>query len=346
MYDKADMFLIFDADMRFYLTGQKVSFGCVVLTKKANFYISDSRYETALREALQNFEIIIVKRDGLFPAIGELAKRLDAASAGIEDESLTYRDYLGLKAALGKKVAFVKSGKDLNGMRAIKTKQELDKIYAAQKITERAFEAGIDRLKAGITEREIAAVIIYEMLKGGADDYSFFPIVSFGANSAKPHHSPDDTRLEKGNLVMIDLGAKYRGYCADMTRTVFYGEPSKDFIKIYDIVLGAQLSALRAIRANITCHEADSYAREYIRANGYEKEFGHGTGHGVGVKIHEEPNLAPGNQERLRPGMVVTVEPGIYLPGLGGVRIEDLVVITETNVSNMTTAKKELTILK
>lgn len=346
MYDKADAYLIFDAGMRFYLTGQIVSSGCVVLTKKSNFYITDSRYETALREALPNFEIIIAKRDCLFQAVAELLKRLEAVSVGFEDETITYNTFNELKAVLGKTVKYVGTSKSFSEMRAVKTKQEIDKISAAQKLTEAAFNAAVSRLWAGVTEREIASIIIYEMIRNGADDYAFFPVVSFGHNSAQPHHSPDDTHLEKGDVVMIDLGAKYQGYCTDMTRTLFYGEPSKDLAKIYEIVLGAQMTALNNIKAGVTCNEADSYAREYIRSNGYDKEFGHGSGHGVGVKIHDEPSLSPNNMTVLRANMVVTVEPGIYLPGLGGVRIEDLVVITEAGVVNMTTVKKELTILK
>ena len=346
MYDNADVYLIFDADMRFYLTGQRVSSGCVVLTKKSNFYITDSRYETALREALPNFEIIIAKRDALYTAVAELLKRLDAASVGFEDDTISYRDFNDLKSAAGKTAKFVPSSKSFSEMRAVKTKQELEKIQNAQRITELAYKAAITRLWAGVSEREIAAFIIYEMIRGGADDYAFFPIVSFGPNTDKPHHSPDDTRLEKGDVVMLDMGAKYQGYCTDMTRTVFYGEPSKEFVKIYEIVLGAQLTALNNIKAGVTCNEADSYAREYIRGNGYDKEFGHGSGHGVGVKIHDEPNLTSGNMTILRANMVVTVEPGLYLPGLGGVRIEDIAVVTETGVTNLTTVKKELTILK
>lgn len=346
MYDKADVFLIFDGDMRFYLTGERVSFGCVVLTEKSNFYISDSRYETALKEALPDFEIIIVKRDGLYEGISGLLKRLGAAAAGFEDDILSCDSFAKLKKALGKTVKLVKASKDFAEMRAIKSKPELDKILQAQKITQNAYHAGLARLKAGVTEREVAAVLIYEMIKGGADDYAFFPVVSFGANSAKPHHSPDDTALKKGDTVMMDLGAKYKGYCADMTRTVFYGEPSRELAQIYEIVLAAQNAALSALKPGITCHEADSYARGYIRSKGYDKEFGHGTGHGVGVKIHDEPSLAPDNMSLLKPGMVVTVEPGIYLPGKGGVRIEDMAVITESGAYNMTTTRKELTIIK
>ncbi len=346
MYNKAGAYIVFDADMRFYLTGQKVSFGCVVLTKKANFYISDSRYETALRTSLPDYEIIIVKRDGLYPALCALKDKLGITTFGVEDETLTYNDFVALKTALGRNAVLINASREFGSMRAIKSQAELDKIIAAQKLTRLAYEAALDRLKAGVTEREVAAVIVYEMLRGGADDYAFFPIVSFGENSAKPHHSPDDTRLNKGNIVMLDLGAKYRGYCSDMTRTVFYGEPGKDMERIYNIVLSAQESALGGIKPGMTCHEADSLAREYIRAKGFDKEFGHGSGHGVGVKIHDEPSLSPGNTAVLTEGMVVTVEPGIYLPGHGGVRIEDMIYITETGTTNLTNVKKGLTIIK
>ena len=345
-FKNADAYLVFDSDMRFYLTGQRTSFGCVVLTRGKKFYISDSRYETALREALPDYEIIIVKKDEFYTALRDILNNCKALRAGFEDDVISYINFTELKKELGKTVKLVKSSKEYADLRAVKTQKEIETITHALKITQNAYEIGISKLRAGVTEREIAAVLIYEMIKSGADDYAFPPIVSFGANTAKPHHAPDDTPLKTGDAVMIDMGAKYRGYCADFTRTVFYGEPNPKLKEIYGIVLDAQTLALNSMKAGISAIEADSFAREYIKGKNYDKEFGHGSGHGLGVKIHDEPNLAPKSKSKLLKNMVVTVEPGIYIPDLGGVRIEDLAVITKNGAINLTTTKKNLTILK
>jgi Xaa-Pro aminopeptidase len=345
MFQGIGAFLIFGADNRYYFSRKSVSFGCIVLTQNKRFYITDSRYETYLREGLSGYEIIITRRNTFYKAIRDALLREGVKEAAFEDDELTVRQLDELKAALPD-ITLTAGGERVNELRAVKTEDEIRLISEAQSITERAFNAAVDELRRDVTEREIAARIVFEMLSAGADEVAFNPIVSFGDNTAKPHHAPDDRRLQKGDAVMLDIGARFKGYCSDMTRTLFYGEPDKELLKIYDIVLKAQTAALSGIKAGISCNEADSYAREYIKRFGYANEFGHGTGHGVGVKIHEAPSLSAGSDKLLVKDMVVTVEPGIYLPGKGGVRIEDMARVTDTGVINLTAVKKELKIIK
>lgn len=345
MFQAFDALLVLGRENRYYFSKASTSFGCALLSPKGNVYLSDSRYETYLKETLKDFELRIVKKDEFFPAIAEELTARGAKKVAFEDDHTSYAEYLGLKERL-KDFTLVRGGDAIAAQRAVKTPEEVELIAASQKLTQKAFYAACDALKNGVTEREIAATIVYEMISGGASEPSFSPIVAFGDNSAKPHHEPGDRRLEKGDAVLMDLGAKLNGYCSDMSRTVFFGEPRKELARIYEIVLTAQSNVLQNIRVGITCHEADSYAREYIKSQGYGADFGHGTGHGVGIMIHEAPSLSPGNEEIIKSGMVITVEPGIYLPGIGGVRIEDMVNISGDTAYNMTAVKKDLTVIK
>jgi Xaa-Pro aminopeptidase len=344
-FDGVDAYLILSASNRYYFSHQAVSSGAVVLSRDARIYISDSRYETYLKEDPAGFEIVMAKRAEFYAAVAAALEKLNAQTVAFEDDELTCAEYNSLRASV-KGVKFVKGSETVNALRAVKTEEEIALIAEAQRITAHAFEAGLSVLKTGVTEREVAAEIVYDMIRSGADECAFNPVVSFGAEAAKPHHAPGDARLEKGSGVLIDIGAKYGGYCADMTRTVFYGEPEPPLAKIYEVVLKAQSNILNHIKAGMTCHEADSLAREYIKSEGYGAFFGHGSGHGLGVKIHEEPNLSPGVQTILKSGMVVTAEPGIYVPGLGGVRIEDMARVTEGGAVNLTNVRKELQIVK
>ncbi|MCL2255769.1 MAG: aminopeptidase P family protein, partial [Firmicutes bacterium] len=180
------------------------------------------------------------------------------------------------------------------------------------------------------------AELIWESLRAGAEGMSFDPIVAYGENSAKPHHKPSDRRLEKNDIILIDFGVKHKGYCSDMTRTFSIGNVANELKVIYDVVLKSQEYALKHIKAGMTGHEADALAREYIKANGYGEKFGHSLGHGIGINVHEMPRVAEKSKCVLKEGMVITCEPGIYLEGLGGVRIEDMLTVTESGIINMT----------
>jgi Xaa-Pro aminopeptidase len=345
MFDKADAYLIFDANNRFYFSRRYISSGCIVLAFARKFYVTDGRYETELKENAPDFETVIVKKGETYPAVARILSDLSARTVAFEDDLITYRDYCEIAAALTG-FTLVNGADEINGLRAVKSDAELADMSAAQKITARAYSKTLEKLRTGVTERELAAELLFDMLSDGADDYAVRPILAFGANAAAPHHTPDDTKLKKGDCVLFDVGARYRGYCSDMTRTVFFKEAETRLAELYALVSEAQDRILDNLAEGMTGHEADSFAREFFTARGVLKLFGHGSGHGVGVFIHEQPSLSLGSADVLRSGMVVTVEPGLYLPGVGGVRIEDMVEITDTGARNMTDVKKDLLIIK
>jgi Xaa-Pro aminopeptidase len=256
---------------------------------------------------------------------------------------LTIAEYGRIKEAL----SFVETvGVDqaLLTARAIKTEQEIDLIAKSQQINEIALTRTLAAAKPRMTERELCAEYSYQLLKAGADGYSFDPIVAGGAFTAQPHHKVSDYCIEKNDPILFDVGGKFCGYCSDMTRTVCLGDPGREMKRIYKIVLEAQLYVLSKLKAGMTCHEADSLAREMFAAHGLDQYFGHSLGHGVGIDIHEDPRVGKNNQVVLQESMVVTVEPGIYIDGVGGVRIEDMVVITKDGVRNLTSFHKKFEI--
>lgn len=220
-------------------------------------------------------------------------------------------------------------------IRAKKSKKEIENIIRAQRICEEILTLCVRKLRIGITEIEIARFIVSEMKKRGVKALAFSPIVAFGKGSSDIHHEPDKTKLKKGDLVMFDFGATWDGYCSDMTRTFIFGEPTMKQKKLYCTVLAAQMKVIRALeKGERSCKKLDTLARNYL-AKQYKNNFKHGLGHGVGTAIHEWPNFKPHSEDVLTEGMVMTVEPGIYLRGLGGVRIEDMVLITKTGAKNL-----------
>ena len=227
-------------------------------------------------------------------------------------------------------------------LRIVKTQDEIDKMIKAQRIAEAAFENVLNFIKPGVTEKEIGLCLDYYMLKNGAEALSFDTIAITGANTSLPHGVPGDNVVKEGSFVLMDYGATYDGYHSDMTRTVCVGKPTEKMEQVYNIVLDAQLKTIAAIKEGITGHDADKVARDVITAAGYGEMFGHSLGHGVGMEIHEAPTAAPSSTRVLKENMIVTVEPGIYIPGEFGVRIEDFVIVKKDGCENMTLAKKSL----
>ncbi|MDR3318787.1 MAG: Xaa-Pro peptidase family protein [Clostridiales bacterium] len=341
--DGIDACVILSSVNRQYFTGLATSFGCAVITEKDDFFVTDFRYQTDAKDKLQDFNLYFVNPAGLMPKIAEICASVGARKIGFEENLVTVQDYQALSGVL-KDCILVPCGGIINSIRLIKTEDEIAKIQQAQAITERALTETLRIVKPKVSERDVNAELVYNMYAGGADGLAFDNIVAFGANSAKPHSKPGDRKLEKDDVMLFDLGVRFKGYCSDMSRTFALSEPTPKLRSIYKIVLDAQEYALKFIKAGITCAEADSYAREHIIAHGYGKDFGHSLGHGVGLEIHETPRLAAGSDVILRENMVVTVEPGIYLESIGGVRIEDMVVIKKDGIVNLTSYKKELII--
>lgn len=340
MAAKVDTYVVLGASNRFYFTRLLTSFGCVVLGVNEKFFITDFRY-AGMTKDLTDFTVITVEGGGLYRAVVDCCKRIGAKVIGYEDDVLTVQEFKDLKQALSD-FTLKAAGEDLVRMRAVKSAEEIELIAASQALNEKALAKAVAQIKPGMTEKDLAALVTYEILRCGAENVSFEPIVAFGENTAVPHHHPSHKKLEKNDLILIDMGAKLNGYCSDLTRTFSLGEPNGELVKIHSIVLEAQNYALQHIKAGMTGHEADSLAREYIIANGFSTEFGHSLGHGVGVDIHEYPRAAKKSENILEENMVISVEPGIYVEGLGGVRIEDLVVVQRDGVRNLNEFSKTL----
>lgn len=339
---KFDAFVFMSESNRYYFTRLETSFGAVIVSNDRNVFITDFRYETEARNVVNGCDIVISSFSEFYTKIADTLTKLGAKTVGYED-TMSVAEFKEFKDAL--KDFKLKPATDIiEAKRAVKTEEEIGFIKTAQKIAEEALKRAISRIKVGSTERELMAEINYEMIMGGAEKYSFETIVAFGANSAEPHHHPSDVKLEKDDLILVDMGAKYKGYCSDMTRTFCLGDPGEQLLKVYDIVREAQEYAIQNIKPGLTCHDADSFAREYIKANGYGEAFGHSFGHGVGIDIHEFPRVGSGTHIQLKPNMVITAEPGIYVPGLGGVRIEDMLVVREDGCEDITGYDKKLII--
>lgn len=326
-----------------YLSGFDFTDGGVLLTADAAYLLTDSRYIEAATRAVMHMQCVCC--DGLLQTIDELLKKHQIKELLLE-QTVTVGTLSALQKLSARMVTDDRLQTALEAARMQKDTWEIAFLRQAQTLTEQAFTHILDFLKVGVTEREAALELEFFMRKNGADGVSFDTIAVSGANTSLPHGVPTDKPLANGDFVTMDFGALYRGYHADMTRTVAVGFVSDEQKAVYDTVLQAQTAALKVVRAGISGKAADAAARDVIVAAGYGDYFGHGTGHGVGVEIHEAPRLSPkASDAPLKVGSVVTVEPGIYLPGRFGVRIEDMVLLTENGCENFTKAPKELIIL-
>ena len=318
--------------------------GIVLIAPNEVTYITDSRYIEAAQKTITDATVLVVGQGrGYISYINDFIDRLGLKTLGVEEQYMSLADYDRYKDALHAQL--IPAGKLLLDLRGAKDEYEIDCFTQAQRITEQAFEEILPFLKPGVTEREVAAKLTYDMLRFGASKNSFDPIVVSGPNGSLPHGVPGDRAIQEGDFVTMDFGCIWGGYCSDMTRTVAIGQPTEEMVKVYDLVLQAQLAGISASKAGVPGKEIDAAARKVIEEGGYGPWFGHGYGHSVGLEIHEGPN-ANTREERLMPvGAVVSAEPGIYLPGKFGVRIEDLVVMEENGCRILTNAPKNLLIL-
>lgn len=330
-----------------YVSGMMTSFmeisSAIVITGSDAHFMCDFRYTEQAKEEVADFTIEEITGDILVRA-GEHLTKIGASRAAYDPNGLTVAELERLESAF--EGTLVADGSVVSRLRLVKTDEEVEAIRAASNLAEGVLCDLLPSIEEGVPERELAATFEYEFKKRGASGSSFDTIALFGPKSSLPHGEPGDKRLAKGDVVLLDFGCRKGGYCSDMTRTyVFCESPGEWFDEIYSVTLDAQLRSLDAIEPGKTGKEIDTVARTIIGDAGYGEYFGHGLGHGVGVEIHEAPRLNAHSDTVLEPGMIVTVEPGIYLPGQGGVRIEDLVVLTENGYELLTTMPKELTIL-
>ena len=317
---------------RFYASGfaSTGADGVALVTTKGNFYFTDSRYIEAAERAVENAAIGMTQRGrGYIAWLNEAIALSGAKRIGFEDETMTVAEHRLYSGKLEGEL--VPASGFMHRLRGQKDAQELERLEQAQRIAETALE-----------QKEIAARLQYLMLHFGAEKMSFDPIVAGGSNGSMPHAVPTDRKIREGEFVTMDFGCVYGGYCSDMTRTVCVGQPTEEMRQVYEVVLSAQLAGIAAARAGATGTEIDGTARKVIEQAGYGDYFGHSFGHGVGVEIHESPNASPANDKPMAAGSVISAEPGIYLPGRFGVRIEDVIVLTEDGCRNITRAPKEL----
>ena len=307
------------------------------------YVITDSRYYEQVEKECEGLQLVKWESKGMAATIQELLVEDKKIQIILEDD-MNLAQYMKLTEVC-KNCAFALGSKWIQKPRMVKDAEELAKLEQAEYIGDAAFTHILDVLKPGVSEREIALELEFFMKKQGASKLSFDTIVASGANGSMPHAQVTDRVLQSGDFVTMDFGCVYEGYCSDMTRTVAIGTPTDEMKKVYQIVLDANLRAMEQIEAGKRCNEIDAVARDYIREQGYGEYFGHGLGHGVGLDIHEEPRFSPKCDVITQENMVITDEPGIYLPGQFGVRIEDLVVVKENGYQKLSQSEKKLIIL-
>lgn len=345
--EKLDGILLINNSNIRYVSGYTGADAFVVISARGCAFITDPRYtEQAERECF-GFEIVNHRQPNLnvIGAIKQVCEAQGINKLGFEREHVSYDLYEKLTKEMSK-VEIVATSGIVENIRGIKDEEEIGSIKKAAEIADAAFVEILKFIKVGVSEKEIERELQYFIKKQGAEDIAFASIIASGKNSSLPHANPSDKLVENGDFVTLDFGAIYNGYRSDMTRTVVVGKPSEKQLEIYEVVKGAQEAACNFVKARVLGKAADSCARDHITKAGYGDNFGHGLGHGVGLDIHEMPSLSTGSTSILEAGNIVTIEPGVYLPNWGGVRIEDTVLVTEDGIEILTKSSKELIILE
>ncbi|MBQ9358567.1 MAG: aminopeptidase P family protein [Abditibacteriota bacterium] len=326
--------VISDLDNMYYFSGFTGDNGVLVLGKDRQVLITDSRYTLQSAKECPGFEIIDCQREPVLKLAGDIC---GGAPCGFEADSVSLKEYRSL-------CKYVKDPVETHGLaealRLVKDPGEIKALEAACGLADRAALWLREAVKPGISETDLAVELEYFMKKGGASGPAFPSIIAAGENAACPHHAPEDRVIKEGDMVKCDFGCCLSRYNSDITRTFFMGEPSAEFDRIYGIVLEAQQRTIEAIKPGVPGKDIDAVAREFIAGAGYGDCFGHGLGHGLGLSVHDSAAFSPSSPVILEPGMVATVEPGIYIPGWGGVRIEDDVLVTEDGCRVLTHADK------
>ena len=342
---EVDGLLLTSRYSRMYGAEFDIAEGVAIVTKAGCRYFTDSRYIESAQNGITGFEVIEVNRENPYTKLlNEAIVEFGVHTLGFEEDYLTVRELMGYEKKLNAKL--VPYNGKIYGFRSVKEPWELERMRKAQDITDKAFSEVLTRIRVGMTEKELQAELVYCLLKNGADNMSFDPIVVSGPNTSMPHGVPGDRQIQAGDFITMDFGALYDGYCADMTRTVAVGYVTEEMQKVYDTVLKAQLAGIGVTKAGVKGREVDSAARKVITDAGYGPYFGHGYGHCLGMEVHESPSCNPSGETAMEINMVSSAEPGIYLPGKFGVRIEDVVVFTADGCENITHSPKNLIIVE
>ena len=342
--DGLDAILLTSEANCYYATGF-MGEGIALVTRRGSWYFTDSRYTEAADKAIGDAAVIReVSRERPFSAlINEALAASGAEKVGFEDQRMTVAEHAVYSEKLH--CTLTPASALMTELRGSKDEEELSCMIAAQRIAEGALAQILKEIRPGMTEKEIAARLNYLMVAAGAEKTSFDTIVASGPNGSMPHAVPGMRKVREGDFITMDFGCVYKGYCSDMTRTVALGRPSDEMRNVYDIVLQAQLAGIAAARAGVTGAAIDGAARKVIQDAGYGSYFGHSFGHSLGIDIHEAPNAAPGNDKPMPDGAVISAEPGIYLPGRFGVRIEDVMILRPDGAQVITKAPKALLVL-
>lgn len=345
LQDKDYAAFIVSEENRRYFTAFPSSDGFLIVTAEKAVFVTDSRYiEAAQQQCVDCDEVLLFKsiKESIVPVVEELGIKKLAVESG----RITLRQLAMYSSGINVKFETDNALENaIEDIRLIKSREEIDRVVKAQRIAEKAFEHILGFIKVGMTEREIGLELDYFMLRNGADALSFETIAVSGEKTSMPHGVPGMRKIQNGDFITMDYGAVVEGYHSDMTRTIAVGSVSDEQKKVYDTVLKAQTEAFAVMKPGIPCANVDKAARDVIAQAGYGDYFGHGLGHGVGIEIHEEPRLSPFGKKVLESGFLVTNEPGIYLPGKFGVRIEDMAFITDDGYENLTVCPKELIII-
>ena len=307
----------------------------LLITKSKKYIITDDRYSEAIKKQIPDFTLINIGAPRFVSEGEKNIKDLINLTVGVEENDLTVLEYKSLKKITKKLVNI-----DLSHLRIVKDTKEIKNIRLACSIADKAFFNILNELKTGVTEKEIASKI-NAFFKEKGDGISFNPTVAFGANSSIPHHVSSKTKLVNNSIVLFDFGAWVNNYCSDISRTIFFGKAPEKFKKMHSVVLEAQKKSIDAIKPGVLAKEIDRIARNYIVSKGYPNIL-HSVGHGIGIEVHESPTLSPNSKDIIKNGMVFSVEPGIYIPGFGGVRIEDLVLVREGYAQLISNARREI----
>ena len=334
--------LILSEENRLYFTGFASSNGTLLVMPEESTFITDSRYYEAACSAVTEARVLL--QGQVYQQVFDLLQKHNCTEILVEADRMTLSELGTWRKMLPTYSCNVSNRLDTlaNGIREIKCEEEVEKMQKAQDIAEKALEELLHMVKPGVAERDLANELEYLMRKFGADGISFDTIAVSGANSSKPHGVPGEKLIEAGDFLTIDFGALSDHYHSDTTRTFAVGQPTEEMVNVYETVRKAQQAGLDYVRPGISAFDLDKACRDIIADAGYGEYFGHSTGHGVGLFIHEQPRVAANSETVLRPGHVVTVEPGVYVPGVGGCRIEDTVIITADGIVNTVAAPKEL----